>query len=152
LPQYHAYTAIPTLVNAVVVDAKIDLDLEFVFAFSLSFLSRNEDEFIQEWSEILNTNSEVLQYLEPIHWTVNEFLEMGDKHEIDIPEILITYRFNGPGKIANGNIQESAQRDSLLNKLKSLENLLEEHGSKLLTGELQAHKSANRNCQTPVRY
>ena len=28
LPQYHAYTAIPTLVNAVVVDAKIDLDLE----------------------------------------------------------------------------------------------------------------------------
>jgi arginase family enzyme len=28
LPQYHAYTAIPTLVNAVVADAKIDLDLE----------------------------------------------------------------------------------------------------------------------------
>ena len=28
LPQYHAYTSIPTLVNAVVVDAKIDLDLE----------------------------------------------------------------------------------------------------------------------------
>ncbi len=28
LPQYHAYTAIPTLVNAVIADAKIDLDLE----------------------------------------------------------------------------------------------------------------------------
>lgn len=28
LPQYHAYTSIPTLVNAVVTDAKIDLDLE----------------------------------------------------------------------------------------------------------------------------
>jgi formiminoglutamase len=28
LPQYHAYTSIPTLVNAVVADAKIDLDLE----------------------------------------------------------------------------------------------------------------------------
>jgi arginase family enzyme len=28
LAQYHAYTSIPTLVNAVVVDAKIDLDLE----------------------------------------------------------------------------------------------------------------------------
>ena len=28
LPQYHAYTTIPTLVNAVVADAKIDLDLE----------------------------------------------------------------------------------------------------------------------------
>jgi arginase family enzyme len=28
LPQYHAYNAIPTLVNAVVADAKIDLDLE----------------------------------------------------------------------------------------------------------------------------
>jgi arginase family enzyme len=28
LSQYHAYTAIPTLVNAVVADAKIDLDLE----------------------------------------------------------------------------------------------------------------------------
>ena len=28
LPQYHAYTAIPTLVNAVVADANIDLDLE----------------------------------------------------------------------------------------------------------------------------
>ncbi len=28
LPQYHSYTSIPTLVNAVVVDAKIDLDLE----------------------------------------------------------------------------------------------------------------------------
>ncbi len=28
LPQYNAYTSIPTLVNAVVVDAKIDLDLE----------------------------------------------------------------------------------------------------------------------------
>jgi arginase family enzyme len=28
LPQYHAYTSIPTLVNAVIADAKIDLDLE----------------------------------------------------------------------------------------------------------------------------
>ena len=28
LPQYHSYTSIPTLVNAVVADAKIDLDLE----------------------------------------------------------------------------------------------------------------------------
>jgi arginase family enzyme len=28
LAQYHAYTSIPTLVNAVIVDAKIDLDLE----------------------------------------------------------------------------------------------------------------------------
>ncbi len=28
LPQYHSYTSIPTLVNAVVIDAKIDLDLE----------------------------------------------------------------------------------------------------------------------------
>jgi arginase family enzyme len=28
LPQYHSYTSIPTLVNAVVTDAKIDLDLE----------------------------------------------------------------------------------------------------------------------------
>lgn len=28
LPQYHAYTSIPTLVNAAVIDAKIDLDLE----------------------------------------------------------------------------------------------------------------------------
>jgi arginase family enzyme len=28
LPQYYSYTSIPTLVNAVVVDAKIDLDLE----------------------------------------------------------------------------------------------------------------------------
>lgn len=106
----------------------LDLDLDFVLALSLSLICRTEEDFVRDCSEILKANSAAFQNLETIHWKTSEFLDTGDKHEMDIPEILITYSFNGPGKFANSEIQDSPFRNSLMKKLKSLDNLIEEKG------------------------
>ena len=102
-----------------------DLDFESVIAFSLSLICRAEDDFIRECSESLNSNPDAFQDLEFIHWKLSEFLETGDKHELDVPELLITYSLNGPGKLTEGHVRRSVYRDSLINKLKSLDDLLE---------------------------